>query len=426
MSASVLALYLSGRPAGWLESDGEALTIRYSDSWRADPSGHPLSPPLGFHVDAGAVGWSQRCRRYLDNLLPEGRALEDLSVRNAVSKANLFALMRIVGRETAGAVALLPEGERPDSEGTRREVTTDELSERIRTRDELPFSVWDGRVRMSIAGQQDKVGVRLEGGRLFLVDGGLATTHILKPEPRRFPGLVVNEAFCLKLAAASGLDVAEATILRVPEPVLCVRRFDRRVEGGDVRRLHVIDGLQALDLAVGYKYERNLGSGKDVAHVRDGASIPRLHGVAERSVHAASDIKSMLDRHIFNFLVGNSDAHGKNFSFFVSGGGLSLAPAYDIVCVSAWSDRGHLDAELAFAIGDQFDADAVTLRDWAQLADDSVLPRAFVARACARMATKVRRALDVVGDDLADNESERDMLATIRGVIGRRLRQIGG
>ena len=106
--------------------------------------------------------------------------------------------------------------------------------------------------------------------------------------------------------------------------------------------------------------------------------------------------------------------------------GLSLALTHDIVGVSAWCDRGHVDAELAFAIGDQRDADAVTPRDSAPLADDCVLPRSFVARACTRMATRVRRALDVVGDDLAENESEREMLATIRGVFGRRLGQIGG
>ena len=403
--------------------DGDLLTVTYDAAWRDDPEGYPLSPPLGFGVTVEPSEWSQRCRRYLENLLPEGRALDDLVARHAVVRTNVFALMRIVGRETAGAVALLPEGEAPRSGGTRREIPPEELSERIRARDETPFSVWDGRVRMSIAGRQDKVGVRRDDDRFFLVDGDLATTHILKPEPRQLPAVVVNEAFCQKLAAACGLDAAEVTIVRVPEPVLCVRRFDRARVDGDVRRIHVIDGLQALDLPVSKKYERWLGSTPDVAKAREGASIPRLQGLADRTATPARTRQLLLRRHIFDFLVGNSDAHGKNVSFFVSRAGLALAPTYDTVCVAAWP---HLDTDLALAIGDQFAAAAVGPRDWQQLADDCALHRGLVFRELRGMASRMRGALAAVGDDLAETDVEREMLATVRAVVARRIEQIGG
>lgn len=419
---NTLDLYLGDRRAGVLTLDGDAVSFTYDAAWRADPGAYPLSPPLGFGVRVDA-SWPARCRRYLENLLPEGRALDDLVARHAVSRSNVFALVRIVGRETAGAVALLPSGDAPPTSGTRREIPFAELSERIRAREQVPFSVWDGRVRMSIAGQQDKIGVRRAGDQLELVDGALATTHLLKPEPPRFPGLVANEAFCQHLAAASGIAAAETTILRVPEPVLCVRRFDRAVVGDDVRRLHVIDGLQALDLPVSHKYERWLGSGRDVAVVRDGASIPRLQGLAVHSPAPALLRRDLLRRHVFDLLVGNSDAHGKNVSFYVTSAGLSLAPAYDTVCVAAWPD---LDADLALAIGDQFDGEAVGPADWRRLADDCVLPPRFVLGEVRGVATRVRRALGTLRDDLAVTQLEREMLATVRAVVERRIARILG
>ena len=79
----------------------------------------------------------------------------------------------------------------------------EEFSARIRARPDHPFSVWDGKVRLSIAGYQDKIAVYEEAGQWFLVEGTLlASTHILKPEPvaRALAGLTGNEYFCMRLA----------------------------------------------------------------------------------------------------------------------------------------------------------------------------------------------------------------------------------
>lgn len=71
---------------------------------------------------------------------------------------------------------------------TRTLCRLQELEQRIAERNHVPLTVWDGQVRMSVAGLQDKLLVYLdrplrEGGRLFLVDGQrLASTHILKPD----------------------------------------------------------------------------------------------------------------------------------------------------------------------------------------------------------------------------------------------------
>ena len=231
---------------------------------------------------------------------------------------------------------------------------------------------------MSVAGLQDKLLVYIdrplpEGGHLFLVDGPRrASTHILKPDTgqARTPHLAVNEHFCMSLARRRGLPAAEVSLLRTPRPVLLVRRFDRAVHGSEdqvrVRRMHIIDACQARDLPVSYKYERNLGSAPEVRHIREGVSFQRLFQCAELAANKAAARLTMLRWALFQFLVGNADAHGKNFSFFVRPGGL-LEPAdwYDLISVLQYDGFG---TELAMAYGDVFvhaEVSAFALADFA-------------------------------------------------------------
>ena len=194
----------------------------------------------------------------------------------------------------------------------------------------MPFTVWDGRVRLSIAGHQDKLAVFEDEGEWFLVEGpALVSTHLLKPEPvdRRLAGLTTNARFCMQLAQACGLRTAPTRLVHVPQPVLVVERFDRRCEGDRIVRLHCIDGCQALGLPVNLKYERALGDERDVRDIRDGASLPAFFSLlAKHAVVPAAERLQLLRWVIFQVLIGNVDAHAKNRSFFLEPGGVRLAP----------------------------------------------------------------------------------------------------
>lgn len=187
-------------------------------------------------------------QRFLENLLPEGRALDIVSIVNQVSKNNIFALVRLLGKEPAGAFSFLAMDATPDEaariaheqmgEPMRRPITNDELGQRIRERDAIPFPVWDGKVRLSLAGYQDKLQVLVEGEQLALADGSLSSTHLLKPESRNphMPHRVANEHFCMTLAARNvlarlQLPASPVSIRRLPEPILLIERFDRIVRG---------------------------------------------------------------------------------------------------------------------------------------------------------------------------------------------------
>jgi serine/threonine-protein kinase HipA len=200
--------------------------------------------------------------------------------------------------------------------------------------------------------------------------------------------LAVNEHFCMSLARRMGLPVAEVNLLRTPRPVLVVRRFDRTVQNTgeqvQVQRLHIIDACQACDLPVSYKYERHLGNAPEVRHIRDGMSYEKLFACADLSSNKASTRLAMLRWALFQFLIGNSDAHGKNFSFFVRPGGLlEPSPWYDLVSVLQYQG---FDAELAMAYGDVFEHETVSAFALADFATRCGIDRKLLRREGQRLA----------------------------------------
>ena len=402
----------------------EQFSFDYEPSWLATDNAYPLSPH--FPLSDAKIA-SASVRRFLENLLPEGRALDIVATTHQVSKNNIFGLVRELGGETSGALSFFAEGKVPDSrQTTRREIPVEELRSRIEERAQVPFAVWDGRVRMSIAGHQDKLPVYLKDNRFYLVEGALGSTHILKPEPldKRLPGLVANEHFCMRLAARVGLRTAAVSIARVPHPVLVVQRFDREATDAGVRRIHLIDACQALDLPVAYKYERNFGSGKDVRHIRDGVSFERLFSMAVSYTTQKALTRQALTRWaIFHYLIGNADAHGKNVSFFCSTDGLALAPFYDMVSVVQYQG---LDHEFAMAYGDEFALDNVSPFAWADFAKRAGLQRSFLAREMTRMARAALEHAPRQAEDADYVGDERALVMRIAGLVEAQARRLLG
>ena len=412
-----LALWAAGQKVATVgyEPMSDLWSLDYEPDWVQMPEGFPLSPALPFEPPAAGYA-AGAVRRFVENLLPEGRALDITATTYRVSKSNIFALINALGTETTGAFRFWREGEAPPSIAAAppREVSRDELNQRIGERDAIPLAVWDGKVRMSIAGVQDKLMVYLDqalqsGGRMFLVEPPLASTHILKPEPGRAatPHLVVNEHFCMSLAKRMGLPVADVNIYRTPSPVLVVGRFDRVVSetaaGPVVQRLHIIDACQAADLPATYKYERNFGSGEMVRNIREGVSFEVLFDRVEQTVNKAAARLTLLRWALFQFLIGNSDAHGKNFSFFVRRQGLEPAPWYDLVSVLQYPGIDH---EIAMAYGDAFTFEEVGAFQLADFAKRCKVDRRLLKREATRLAKlAVEHAkLQALVDDYADDE----------------------
>lgn len=408
MTAHHLALWHGSEHVADLGYDSlsEDWSLTYSSQWRENPKAFGLSPALPLSARMEDCS-SRSVRRFLENLLPEGRALDVAASAKGVAKTNIYGLVHALGAETTGAFRFLPAGldgrqEQPLNE--LRQVSLAELNQRIADRDKEPFLIWDGKLRMSVAGYQDKLLVYLEGdandvargAQIFLPDYPLASTHILKPQPAGadFEHMVVNEHYCMSLAKAMGLPVAELVLVRAPRPVLAIKRFDRQVRhtvaSGHpaVERLHIIDLCQACDVPVSYKYERNVGSTGAAALYRDGTSFSSLFAQLDHVHQKASEKLTMLRWALFQLVIGNCDAHGKNYSFFVTSNGLSSTPWYDLVSVAQYSNVSH---ELAMAFGDVFELDQVKGFALADFAARCQINRNLLHREAKRMATSVQK-----------------------------------
>jgi serine/threonine-protein kinase HipA len=193
--------------------------------------------------------------------------------------------------------------------------------------------------------------------------------------------------------------VADVELVHVPEPVLVVTRFDRRVEGDMVRRLYAIDACQALGLPSALKYERPYGDGRDVRHIRDGASLPRIFELAALSPTPAAHRLHLLRWLIFQVLIGNTDAHAKNLTFFAGPEGLSTAPAYDLVSVLAL-DAAPLESTYAMAVGDAFSAEELSAFEWANFAKQCGLTQRLVTNELARLARQTLKVLAEVEQEV--------------------------
>jgi len=300
----------------------------------------PLSLSLPFQTAAFAPALS---RAFLDGLLPEGTVRDTLERRHGIPAGDTFSLLSLIGRDCAGAFTIVPPGDdRTTQPDGVRWLSESELAEGIAALPQQPLAVDpDAGVRLSLGGAQNKMAVVVrEDSAIGLPRGAVPSTHILKPailarDERRgrhpfellYPESVQNEALCMRLAADAGIPTANIVVRRVADDlVLLVERYDRQRQGGRVIRLHQEDFCQVLGVHPNQKFDRNVAPSFEQM-----ASIVRHH-----SSRVAADLDHLVDLMGFNYLIGNSDAHGKNFAILYALAGLRLAPAYDLLATRVY------------------------------------------------------------------------------------------
>ena len=262
------------------------------------------------------------CRPFFGGLLPEADQRQGAAAALGVSVANDFALLDRLGGDVAGAIMLLPPGQDPperSTTGAPRVLSDGALADILTRLPGRPLLAGEDGLRLSLAGAQAKIPVVLVDGNPALPAPGQPTTHIIKPEIERFAGSVQNEAWCMTLAARVGLPTAHAEARQAEgHPYLLVERYDRvTTEGGITSRLHQEDACQALGVPPERKYAAEGGPAfRDLfALTRGYVRVP------------ASAVLNLADVAIFNLVIGNADAHGKNFSFVLDDRGPRLAAA---------------------------------------------------------------------------------------------------
>jgi serine/threonine-protein kinase HipA len=404
---NTLMVYLNVERVGSLEQDeGGLLQFSYDQAWLEKPGAIPLSRslPLQSEVFAG-----KKARPFFAGILPEDEPRKQIAKILGISDANDFAMLARIGGECAGAVSLLPEDAAPTvpKSAGHRELTEPELRQIVAELPRRPLMVGTDGLRLSLAGAQDKLPVIVHGDGISLPLGGTPSTHILKPEPDRFPGLTANEIFCMTLARAVGLNVPNTKYRPIGEkPCILVQRYDRKTDdNGSTTRIHQEDFCQAMGFPPERKYQAEGGP-----MLRDCISLLR-----EWSTAPVLDIPTFINSLIFNVLIGNADAHGKNYSLLYSGGERRLSPFYDLVSTLAWSE---LSKNLAMKIGGCESVNAFTMGDWKKMAEGTGLGWPMIRERMAQTSHVILSELDTV--HAQTRECNGEMAKRLHEIIGDR------
>ncbi len=307
-----------------------------------------LSLPLTDEPYADSV-----TRAFFDNLLQErDGVLRNVMAREGLARDDVAGLLAHLGRDCPGAVSVLPQGATPskvpgDLDRDYEPLSDTQMETIVRAlheRSPLPEDVHDP---SPLSGVQSKIALTL------LADGrfgeprrgsGAPTTHIIKAPDQRHRDDASLEAAALDLSDSLDLDTAQARTLRVGViEVLLITRFDRaKTADGRIARLHQEDFAQALGLPSSLKYERNAKT----VHRFDAAAIG---GLLAQTLDPKAARETFVRALLFDLMIGNVDGHAKNHALLHhAGGGVSLAPRYDVIPTRL--DR-QLTDELAFKIG---------------------------------------------------------------------------
>lgn len=419
-----LTVWLFGQHVGTLAQIDGRLCFTYAPEWLSSTAATPLSQSLPLQRER----FDERATRpFFAGLLPEGGKRKLIAQALQVSRQNDFALLDGIGGECAGAVTLLEPGQTPQASDTPEAVRWLAPADLLAVLDDMPrrpMLAGEQDMRLSLAGAQDKLPVAVRGEPNRLEIGlprfGTPSTHILKPAIAGIEGSVFNEGFCLALARALKLDVAQAAIHQVEDgpqqrDFLLVQRYDRHHMPADpstgqlvrLARLHQEDFCQALGLPPETKYQNE--GGPDLA---DAFALLRR---ATRP--SAPHTLKLLDFVIFNALVGNHDAHSKNFSLLYTPQGAVLAPLYDVLCTAVYP---RLTDKMAMKIGSKYKFSEVQARHWAQFAVEAGLSPALVKKRILDIAKRLPTLAHATQAALEAQDSGHPILSQIVMLIEQR------
>lgn len=331
-----LYVYLRGKRIGLLCSDKGRLSFRYDADYVSSGIGEAISYTLPVRLEPYSGG---EVVAFFSNLLPDESVRVKIAQYLGISHTNIFALLKNIGEDCAGAVVLLqPEREfTAQEQAIYRHLSDDEAHDILQRLPERPLNVGEKDFHISGAGAQDKLVACVQDGHIVLPLNGTPSTHIIKPGIPRFPESVFNEFYCMRLAKECKLDTADCDLLYLKGiPYYVTRRYDRALDKSGCTRLHQEDFCQLLCYEPSVKYESE-----------GGPRLLQCFQLLRDMALPAADMIEFFRRIIFIFLIGNGDAHAKNFSVIYHGSGARLSPAYDLLSTAVYP---NLPAKLAMKI----------------------------------------------------------------------------
>lgn len=411
--AHELGVWLFADRVGTLALVDGRLSFCYASGWLAQSDAVALSASLPLQAEPFD---ERKTRPFFAGLLPEGQMRRLIAQQFQVSSQNDFALLDYIGGECAGAVTFIEPGQAlpvPTHNDDVQWLSDDEV---VAILDELPrrpmLAGKDG-LRLSLAGAQDKLPVVFDGARIGLPLNGTPSSHILKPAIHTVENSVINEGFCMALAEAMQLKPAKSKVHRVLDrSFLLVERYDRLIDAQEYRqRIHQEDFCQALGVVPEMKYQNE--GGPDLAQC--------FELVRSATRPNAPQVLRLLDYVIFNALIGNHDAHAKNFSLLYLGGKSGkapvLAPFYDTLSTAVYPT---LTPKMAMKIGSKYKFSEVQARHWDQFAESVGLTKAQAKRRILELAKSLPATARKLQSDPGHSFAENAVVEQINALIEQR------
>ena len=409
-----LNVFFGNKKAGSLEStDNRGVIFVYDKNYLKDKNSVPLSASLPLQKEEFS---QKKCIPFFSGLLPEEDSRKKIADYLHVSETSTMKLLEALGGECAGLISILREDEddsfsketsfKLDSENYEP-LDGNRLSEFIEKMNTRPLIKADDKLRLSLAGAQEKLALVKINGEWYLPLNGAPSTHILKPARKgSLSSLAQNEYICMKLAKSFGLPVPDVDLLKIAETdIFVVERYDRVKEADSIQRLHQEDFCQALGIMSTSKYQNDGGPGiadifKTILKV---CTVPALES------------QKFLKYVLFNYVMGNCDSHGKNYSLLYKNNRVELSPLYDVVSTIIYSG---LTEKLSMKIGKHYEIQKVTQEDFSLLAESLNIKYSVLSKIFDDFAKKYIPAFEELKDD---EKISRDIVNSILQVVKSRF-----
>lgn len=457
-----LIVCLFDKEVGILTKKNGRLSFQYNND-----AEFPISVSMPIRQESYSNNDTQK---FFANLLPEGDPREKIAKFYNI-KENLFPMLKEIGGECAGAISLYPEGDgiKDETEKEAKLFTREEFNDHINKLPSRPLSIGN-RVRLSLAGAQAKTAVLIKEEDFFKLyssedshdkfeinknddikiyrpSATEFSTHIVKPQIRDLRDTVYNELFCMLLAynlfdEKDNLAIPRVTLYKDGNTeCLFVQRYDRyfysNAARDEFKRLHQEDFCQVLSIYPEKKYQED-----------GGVSIKQCFKIIDEHITLKLNaVDRMLNIIIFNYLIGNCDAHGKNFSIIhnsiIAGSRFnqifgrfnqtfsedftSLAPFYDLLSTEIYSNSSELgDAQrMAMAIGGEYDPKKITLAHFERIAKELNIKPIYILQKIKKMSDIIVKKAEVLKDNLNTNNIKSEIFDEIIELIRARVERLG-
>ena len=405
-----LAVYLGENLAGHLTSTADkGVVFSYDPIYLK--AGHP---PISLSLPLSADEFSQKeCLPFFEGLLPEGDVKRRISDYLHISETSTLKLLQELGGECAGLVSILPEREENKTKNVYdfsslnyEPLSEKKLAEYIVNTNTRPLLKAKEKLRLSLAGAQEKLPLTYVDGKYYLPKNGAPSTHIVKPTGNgNLSSLAANEYICTKLAEYCGLPTSKTVLKRIGYVEFpLISRYDRICDENRFSRIHQEDMCQALGILSDRKYQNDGGPGiADIYKlIKENTTIPLL------------ETRNFLRYVVFNLVIGNCDAHGKNYSLLFHNGAVRLAPIYDAVCTIVYP---NLTRKFSMKIGKHYEIKKINQDDFGELAEEIGLKSKTVLDCYSDIAENVAKAFDRLKEDLSLKEHGQTLESIEKSVL---------